>query len=98
MKFLAPSALVLAVVAWAFTVYITAVMLSGTPIAERSCQTGCVQVLFFSGLGLGAVALILSGLAVLRYRRARLLSILSLLLGGSVFAVLAGVMLIGILA
>lgn len=98
MKFLAPLALVLALVGWALTLYISSVLLSGTELAERSCQTGCIQVLFFSGLGIGAIALVLAGLAVAKQTTARVLSYTSLLLAAGVFAVNSGIVVIGTLA
>ena len=98
MKFLAPFALVLAVVGWVLTLYIGSVLLSGTALAERSCQTGCIQVLFFSALGVGAVAFILAGVAVFKQTTARVLSYASLVLAAGVLGITGGTAVIGILA
>lgn len=98
MKLLAPSALILAVVGWALTVYVGSVLLSGTTLAERSCQTGCIQVLFFSTLGVGAAAFILAGVAVWKQKTARVLSYTSLILAAGVLGINGGIVVIGVLA
>lgn len=97
-KFFAPSALALGILGWAITVYITSVLLSGTALETRSCQTGCIQVLFFSGLGIGLLAVVLSGVAAVKQTTARVLSYGALVLALPLFAIYAGIILIGKLA
>ncbi|MBK1649404.1 hypothetical protein [Rhabdochromatium marinum] len=97
-KVAAPSALVLAVLGWVLTLFIGMTLLSGTALAERACQTGCIQGLFFSGFAVGAVALLLAALALTKHTAARLLSGAALLLALPLFAVYAGIVVIGTLA
>lgn len=94
-KIIAPSALALAILAWALTVFIGSVLLSGTALEDRSCQTACIQMLFFSGFGIGALALILAVVAVSKQAVARVLSYTALILAFPVFAVYAGIVVIG---
>lgn len=98
MKLFAPSALALAVIGWLMIFYIGSVLLSGTAPAERSCQTACIQTLFFSGFGVGALALVFAGVAMLKAAAGRVLSYGALLLALPLFAVYAGIVLIGNLA
>lgn len=98
MKVAAPAALVLALVGWACTLYIGNTLLSGTALEDRSCQTGCIQWLFFSGFGVGALALALAGLSVTKATAGRLLGIGALVLAAPLFAIYAGIVVIGNLA
>lgn len=98
MKLFAPSALALAVIGWLMALYIGNVLLSGTTLAERSCQTSCIQTLFFSGFGVGALALILAGVAVSKAASMRWLSYGGLVLALPLFAIYAGIVVIGNLA
>ena len=98
MKIAAPIALVLAVVGWGLTFYIGDTLLSGTALEERACQTGCIKGLFFTGFGVGAVALLLSGLTLTKQAAGRILSAGALLLAFPLFAIYAGIVVIGTLA
>ncbi|WPL17803.1 hypothetical protein Thiowin_02845 [Thiorhodovibrio winogradskyi] len=98
MKITAPIALVLAMIGWALTLFITYTLLSGVPIEDRSCQTDCIKGLFFSGFAVGAVALILSGLAVATHPAGRIFSVAVLVLTAPLFAIYAGIVVIGTLA
>lgn len=97
-KIAAPSALVLAVFGWALTLFITNTMLSGVPLAERSCQTECIRGLFFSTFSLAAITIALAVLALRPTARARIPGILALALAIPMFAIYAGIVVIGILA
>ena len=68
-------------------------MLSGY-MDERTCQTGCVQVLFFSALGVGLVALVLGLMSVFR-AQTRIPGGLALLLALPLCGVLGGIVVIG---
>ncbi len=96
-KIAAPSALVLAVFGWILTLYITMTMLSGTTLAERSCQTDCIRGLFFSTFALGAFTIGLATLALVKHA-ARIPSIAALLLAVPMFLIYAGIVVIGIFA
>ena len=98
MKVAAPTALVLAVAGWVLTVFIGNTLLSGIPIEDRACQTGCIQGLFFSGFAVGTIALILSGLSVTKPAAGRIASFAALALALPLFAIYAGIVVIGNLA
>ncbi|QGU32370.1 hypothetical protein [Thermochromatium tepidum] len=81
---------------WALTVLSAAAMLSG-PYDGRTCQTECVQMLFFSGMVAGVLGLILA-IVGLRFVVGRRLSQVTLWLAGPLCAIFAAILLIGILA
>lgn len=97
-KIAAPSALVLSLIGWALTLTIGMTLLSGTTLEQRACQTDCIKGLFFSGFAVGAVALILAALALSKKVTSRILSFVALALAFPLFAVYAGIVVIGILA
>ncbi|MBK5967980.1 MULTISPECIES: hypothetical protein [Thiorhodovibrio] len=98
MKIAAPIAIVLALVGWGLTFFIGDTLLSGTALEDRMCQTGCIKGLFFSGFGVGAVALVLSGLTLSKRAAGPILSVGALLLALPLFAIYAGIVVIGTLA
>jgi hypothetical protein len=98
MKIAAAIALVLAVIGWGLTFYIGNTMLSGIPLAERSCQTACVQGLFFFGFGLGAVALGVAAMTLIKKGGLQVVNLVALILALPLFAVYAGIVVIGKLA
>ena len=65
MKAFPPLALVLSLASWLF-ISITAINLLSGAMEDRTCQTDCVQMYFFSAVGAGVAALVLSLLALMR--------------------------------
>ncbi len=65
MKALPLVALLLTIAGWALTVWTGATLLSG-PYEDRTCQTECVQTLFFSGLAAAIAALLVTVIALFR--------------------------------
>lgn len=98
MKIAAPIALVLAIFGWGLTFFIGDTLLSGTALADRACQTGCIKGLFFTGFGVGALALLLSGLTLTKQAAGRVLGVGALMLALPLFAIYAGIVVIGNLA
>ncbi len=98
MKIFAPSALLLAISGWALTVFLGGILLSGKAAEERACQTDCVQQLFFSGLGIGVVALTLAVMALVRASTRKLVAYGALIFAAPLFAIYAGIIVIGNLA
>lgn len=89
-------AILLTLAGWTLTALSAAAMLSG-PYDGRTCQTECVQTLFFSGMATGVLGLIL-GIVGLRFATGRRLSQVSLWLAGPLCAIFAALFLIGNLA
>ena len=73
---------------------LTAINLLSGGLAERSCQTDCLKMLFFSAVAVAVVALLL-GLVSLFGRRSRRLGWLTLILTVPLCGVLGGIILIG---
>ena len=89
-------ALLLTLAGWVLTAMSAAAMLSG-PYDGRTCQTECVQTLFFSGMATGILGLVL-GIVGLRLASGRRLSQVVLWLAGPLCAIFAALFLIGNLA
>ncbi len=66
MKALAPVSIILALVAWALVVVMTMNLLSAHAGPERACATGCIQMFFFSSIGVAVVTVALSALSMMR--------------------------------
>jgi hypothetical protein len=89
MNLVALSALLLTVAGWVLTILTAMNLLSGQ-FDDRTCQTGCVQILFFSGVAAGVAGLVLSAIG-LRRPEGRMMSVAALLLAlvlCAIFAVL----------
>jgi hypothetical protein len=80
-------ALLLTLAGWVLTALTTVNLLSGH-FDDRTCQTACVQMLFFSGVAAGVSGLVVSGLA-LRRPEGRIISVLTLLLALALCAIFA---------
>ncbi|MBK1717074.1 hypothetical protein [Thiocystis violacea] len=81
---------------WMLTLMTATAMLSGSYEA-RTCQTECVQTLFFSGMAAGLLGLLL-GLIAIRMSTGRALSQVVLWLAVPLCAIFAAIFLIGTLA
>jgi hypothetical protein len=86
-------ALLLTISGWVL-VSLTGMHLLSGYMESRSCQTDCVQTLFYAAIALGAVGLLLSFAALIR-PRGRSLSVLSLLLALPLCAIFTTLFLIG---
>ena len=89
MNLIALSALLFTAAGWALTALTVMNLLSGH-FDDRTCQTGCVQALFFSSVAAGVAGLVLGGVG-LRRSDGRILSAVALLLAlvlCGIFAVL----------
>lgn len=64
MKALSPVSILLAVVAWGLMIMMGVNLLSGETLAEKTCNTSCIQTYFFSSFAVAAVAFIAGGLAI----------------------------------
>lgn len=64
MKALSPVSILLAVVAWGLMIMMGVNLLSGETLAEKTCNTGCIQTYFFSSFAMAAVAFIVGTLAI----------------------------------
>ncbi len=93
MNWLALLALLLTIAGWVLFGLTGMNLLSGY-LEDRTCQTDCVKMLFFSGIGVGVSGLLLSIIALLR-SHGRILSIISLLLALALCAIFATLFLIG---
>ena len=78
MNILALLAILLTIIGWILMGMTGINLLSGS-FEGRSCQTDCVQMLFFSAVALGVIGLILSAIS-LRKPKGRIFSIIALLL------------------
>jgi hypothetical protein len=87
MNVLALIALLLTLAGWVLTA-LTAVNLLSGHFDDRTCQTACVQMLFFSGVASGVAGLVVSGLA-LRRPEGRIIAVLTLLLALALCAIFA---------
>ncbi len=96
MNLAAIPAFLLALSGWVLIVSSAVAMLSG-PYEGRSCQTTCVQWLFFSGTGAALLGLIL-GIIGLRLAARQRLSQAALWLAGPLCAIVLTIILIGNLA
>ncbi|WP_201246634.1 hypothetical protein [Halochromatium salexigens] len=90
-------ALLLMILGWVLTLLTGITLLSGPYEEGRTCQTECVQTMFFSGLGATVVALLIAGLA-LRLSDGRALTYISLVLLVPLGMIYAGLIVIGELA
>jgi hypothetical protein len=89
MNMLASSALLVTFAGWALTALTVMNLLSGH-FDDRTCQTDCVQMLFFSGVAAGIGGLVLSIVSLFR-PQGRILGIIALLMAlvlCAIFAVL----------
>jgi hypothetical protein len=86
-------ALLLTIIGWVITVLTGMTLLSG-PYEGRTCQTECVQLMFFSGLAVTSLALLLAVFALLR-SAGRVAAYLSLALVVPLSMIYAGLVLIG---
>ena len=93
MKYAPIAALLLAILGWALTAVTTTNLLSGH-FDERTCQTACVQALFFGGVAAGVISLILGVIGLTR-SEGRALTYLALLLAVPLCGIFAGLILIG---
>ena len=94
MKALSPISILLAVIAWGLMIMMGVNLLSGEALADRTCDTSCVQTFFFSSLAVAGIAFIVSGLSI-KGSGFNLLNILALLAslaicGIAVFLFIAG--------
>jgi len=90
---LALLALIMAVAGWVLTVMTGTNLLSGY-LEDRTCQTDCVQSLFYAAVAVGAAGLLLSLLALMR-ARGRVLSVLSLILALPLCGIFATLYIVG---
>jgi hypothetical protein len=88
-------ALGLSAAGWGLTILTGLTLLTRGP--DGDCQTACVQVMFFSGVGAGGLGL-LFGLLALRQPRGRPLTYIALALALPLCAILAALILIGVFA
>ncbi|QIK37097.1 hypothetical protein GWK36_02740 [Caldichromatium japonicum] len=95
-KIAAIPAILLALAGWALIASSAVAMLSG-PYEGRTCQTECVQWLFFSGTGSAVLGLIL-GIIGLRLAQGYRLSQVALWIAGPLCAIVLTIVLIGNLA
>jgi hypothetical protein len=93
MNLLALFALVLTITGWVLTALTGMNLLSGY-LDERTCQTDCVQMLFFSAVATGVSGLVLSGISLLR-PYGRMLSVTALLMALALCAVFATLFIVG---
>jgi hypothetical protein len=93
MRAIALLAPLLSIGGWVLAGLTAANLLSGY-MAERTCQTDCVQTLFFAAIAVGVAALIL-GLVSLLGPRNRTLGWLTLVLAVPLCGILGGIILIG---
>ncbi len=63
MKALSLVSVLLALIAWALFISMGVNLLSGD-LSERSCDTACVQLLFFSAIAVAVIAVIVSGISM----------------------------------
>jgi hypothetical protein len=87
MNVIALSALLLTAAGWILTALTVMNLLSGQ-FDDRTCQTGCVQMLFFSGVAAGVAGLVLSGIG-LRRPEGRIVSVIALLMAFVLCAIFA---------
>ena len=95
MNLLGLLALGLGAAGWTLAILTGFTLLTRGP--DGDCQTACVQVMFFSAVGAGGLGLLL-GLLALRQPRWRPVTYLALALALPLCALLAGLILIGVLA
>lgn len=93
MKVLPLLALLLTIIGWVITVLTGITLLSG-PYEGRTCQTECVQIMFFSGLAVTSLALLIAVFTLLRSTR-RGLAYTSVALVFPLGMIYAGLILIG---
>jgi hypothetical protein len=93
MNLAALSALLLSVAGWALTVLTAMNLLSGH-FDDRTCQTGCVQMLFFSSVAAGVGGLVLSVVG-LRRPEGRIMSVAALLMALVLCAIFAVIFIAG---
>jgi hypothetical protein len=93
MNLLALIALLLTLGGWAMTVMTGTNLLSGH-LDDRTCQTDCVQTLFYSAVALGATGLLFTLAALLR-SKGRMLSIFTLLLALPLCGIFATLYIVG---
>ena len=93
MRFIPLIALLLAVTGWVLTVLTGINALSGH-FDERTCQTACMQGLFFGGIAAGLASVIL-GVFALTKPEGRVLTYLALALAVPLCGVFAALILIG---
>jgi hypothetical protein len=66
MKALAPVSFIFAVVAWALIVVMGINLLSAHAGPERACDTACIQIFFFSSIGVAVLSVIMSLVSITR--------------------------------
>lgn len=93
MNLLALFALLLTITGWIFTALTVTNMLSGH-FDDRTCQTDCVQMLFFSAVASGVAGLVLSGISLSR-PHGRILSVTALLMALTLCAIFATLFIVG---
>ena len=96
MNLLALLALLLTLTAWVLTTLTGMNLFSGYS-ADRTCQTDCIKMFFFSGVATGVGGLVLSGLSLLS-PQGRILSWSALLLAVGLCAIFVALFLIGTFA
>lgn len=95
-KILALPGILFALAGWALVAASVAAMLSG-PYEGRTCQTACVQWLFFSGTGAAFLGLVL-GISGLRLGWGRVQGLIALWLAAPLCFIVGTIILIGNLA
>ena len=90
---LALSALLLTLTGWVLTALTGMHLLSGY-LEDRTCQTDCVQMLFYSAVAVGVGALVLSSISLSR-PQGRILSVTSLLMALALCAIFATLFIVG---
>ncbi len=93
MNLLVLFALLLTITGWILTALTGMNLLSGY-LEDRSCQTDCVQMLFFSAVATGVSGLVLSGISLLR-PHGRMLSVTALLMALALCAIFATLFIVG---